>query len=71
MREVYATIISLIQQQNNLRTAILDMENKDYDIRQKLSNSDAKRMMDELNEVKRDNEQLANQLKALNTTKKP
>jgi hypothetical protein len=46
------------------------MENKIYDIRQKLSHSDAKKMTDEFKEVKADNEQLANKLKALSAAKK-
>eukprot|EP01022_Parablepharisma_sp_SALTPOND_P018229 TRINITY_DN2969_c0_g1_i1.p1 TRINITY_DN2969_c0_g1~~TRINITY_DN2969_c0_g1_i1.p1 ORF type:complete len:701 (-),score=113.81 TRINITY_DN2969_c0_g1_i1:1261-3363(-) len=65
LRDAYGGIISLIQQQNVYRTTILDIENKVYDIRQKLSNSDVTKLLADLNEVKADNDKLLAKLKEL------
>jgi len=65
LRDAYSSITSLIQQQNTYRTAILDMENKVYDIRQRLSTADITKLLSDLNEVKQDNEKLLLKLHSL------
>ncbi len=65
LRDAYGAITSLIQQQNVYRTAILDMENKIYDIRQRLSNADVTKLLSDLNEAKADNEKLLAKMREL------
>lgn len=65
LREGYASIIKLIQEQNKSNTSTLELENKIYDIKQKLNNADVEKMLADLNQVKADNEQLIAKMKAL------
>ena len=69
LRDAYGGITSLIQQQNVYRTSILDMENKMYDIRQRLSSADITKLLADLNEVKADNDKLLVKLKELTASK--
>lgn len=65
LRDAYGLITSLIQQQNICKNQQLDMDNKIYDTRQKLNIVDVKKLTEDLDEVKADNNNLLVKAKQL------
>ena len=57
--------MSLIQQQNIARTGEVELSNKVGDIKQKYSSVNVKQLLDDLQQVKAENDELLKQLKGM------